>query len=160
MKRRALRKALRSALLAALTGAALLAAMSAHAQSYDAARARRDWVLNCMGCHTADGRGIPGKVPPLRDSLGHFVSLKDGREFIMRVPGASNSALSDAELANVLNWVLGTMNTQSRPAALAPFTADEVAAHRRPALTDVARVRARLVKELQAHGIDAVAEHY
>jgi mono/diheme cytochrome c family protein len=131
-----------------------------HAQSYDAARARQDWVLNCMGCHTSDGSGIPGKVPPLRDSLGHFVSLKDGREFVMRVPGASNSALSDAELANVLNWVLGTMNAQSRPASLKPYTADEIAAHRRPALTDVARVRARLVSELRENGVDTVPEHY
>jgi mono/diheme cytochrome c family protein len=144
----------------ALFSMLLLAALSCRAQSYDAARAREAWVLNCMGCHTADGRGIPGKVPPLRESLGHLVSLKDGREFVMRVPGASNSSLSDADLANVLNWVLGTMNAQSRPASLDPYTADEVAAHRRPALTDVARVRARLVKELQANGVNAVAEHY
>ena len=123
-------------------------------------RARESWVLNCMGCHTADGSGIPGKVPPLRDSLGHFVSLPEGREFVMRVPGAANSALSDAELANVLNWVLGTMNAQTRPASLKPYTADEIAVHRRPALTDVARVRARLVKQLQANGVQAVAEHY
>ncbi|KMZ13167.1 Cytochrome c in methylamine utilization cluster [Candidatus Burkholderia humilis] len=140
--------------------AMLPVASTCRAQSYDAARARGAWVLNCMGCHTADGRGIPGKVPPLCESLGHFVSLQDGREFVMRVPGASNSALSDADLANVLNWVLGTMNPQSRPASLKPYTADEVAAHRRPALTDVARVRARLVKELQANGVNAVAEHY
>lgn len=140
--------------------ATLLVALSCRAESFDAARAREAWALNCMGCHTADGRGIPGKVPPLRESLGHFVSLKEGREFVMRVPGASNSALNDAELANVLNWVLGTMNVQSRPASLAPYTADEIAAHRRPALTDVARVRAKLVKELQANGVDAVPEHY
>ncbi|WP_027209958.1 c-type cytochrome [Burkholderia sp. WSM2232] len=140
--------------------ATLLVALSSRAQSYDAARARENWVLNCMGCHTADGSGIPGKVPPLRDSLGHFVSLPEGREFVIRVPGAANSALSDAELANVLNWVLGTMNAQTRPASLRPYTADEIAAHRRPALTDVARVRAKLVRQLQANGVQAVAEHY
>ncbi|SAL55681.1 c-type cytochrome [Caballeronia humi] len=153
MKRRALRFAVSTAMLSC-------AATWSHAQSYDEARARQAWVLNCMGCHTADGSGIPGKVPPLRDSLGHFVSLKDGRDFVMRVPGASNSALSDAELANVLNWVLGTMNPQSRPASLAPYTADEIAAHRRPALTDVARVRAKLIRQLQENGVNAVPEHY
>jgi mono/diheme cytochrome c family protein len=128
--------------------------------TYDAARAKQDWVLNCMGCHTADGSGIPGKVPPLRESLGHFVSMPAGREFVMRVPGASNSALSDAELANVLNWVLGTMNAHSRPASFVPYTADEIAAHRRPALTDVARTRSKLVKQLQESGVTAVPEHY
>ncbi|SAK91891.1 cytochrome c, class I [Caballeronia fortuita] len=146
----------------AVVAAAMLAALSATAasQTYDAARARKDWVLNCMGCHTADGSGIPGKVPALRNSLGHFVSLAEGRQFVMRVPGAANSALNDAELANVLNWLLATMNEESRPASFKPYTADEVAAHRRPALTDVARARMKLVKELQENGVDAVPEHY
>ncbi|SAK71879.1 cytochrome c, class I [Caballeronia hypogeia] len=140
--------------------AALALVAASQAQAYDAARARQDWVLNCMGCHTADGSGIPGKVPPLRNSLGHFVSLPEGRQFVMSVPGASNSALNDAELANVLNWLLTTMNADSRPASFKPYTADEVAAHRRPALTDVARTRTKLVKQLQENGVNAVPEHY
>lgn len=148
------------AVLAAATIGVLALSAASQAQAQDAARARQDWVLNCMGCHTADGSGIPGKVPPLRDSLGHFVSLPEGRQFVMRVPGAANSALTDAELANVLNWLLATMNAQSRPAAFKPYTADEIAAHRRPALTDVARTRTKLVKELQENGVNAVPEHY
>jgi mono/diheme cytochrome c family protein len=148
------------AVLAAAMLAALASAAASQAQAYDAALARQDWVLNCMGCHTADGSGIPGKVPPLRNSLGHFVSLPQGREFVMRVPGAANSALSDAELANVLNWLLATMNEQSRPASFKPYTAEEIAAHRRPALTDVARTRTKLVKALQENGVNAVPEHY
>ncbi|SPB13246.1 cytochrome C [Caballeronia novacaledonica] len=143
---------------AVLAAFALVAA--SQAQAYDEARARQDWVLNCMGCHTADGSGIPGKVPALRESLGHFVSLPDGRRFVMSVPGASNSALSDAELANVLNWLLATMNEHSRPTSFKPYTAEEIAAHRRPALTDVARTRMKLVKELQENGVNAVPEHY
>ncbi|MDR5747354.1 cytochrome c [Caballeronia sp. LZ029] len=145
---------------AALPALFMAAAPQAQAQEYDAPRARQDWVLNCMGCHTADGSGIPGKVPALRNSLGHFVSLPEGRQFVMRVPGAANSALNDAELANVLNWLLATMNEQSRPASFKPYTAEEIAAHRRPALTDVARTRMKLVKELQENGVDAVPEHY
>jgi mono/diheme cytochrome c family protein len=148
------------AVLAAAMLAALFIADASQAQAYDAARARQDWVLNCMGCHTADGSGIPGKVPALRNSLGHFVSLPEGRQFVMRVPGAANSALNDAELANVLNWLLATMNEQSRPASFKPYTAGEIAVHRRPALTDVARTRMKLVKELQENGVNAVPEHY
>ncbi|MFM0325947.1 c-type cytochrome [Caballeronia glebae] len=148
------------AVLAAATVAALSMAAASQTQAYDATRARQDWVLNCMGCHTADGSGIPGKVPALRNSLGHFVSLPEGRQFVMRVPGAANSALNDAELANVLNWLLATMNEQSRPASFKPYTAEEIAAHRRPALTDVARTRMKLVKELQENGVNAVPEHY
>ncbi|BAO88748.1 c-type cytochrome [Caballeronia cordobensis] len=148
------------AVIAAAMLAALGSAAASQAQAQDAARARQDWVLNCMGCHTADGSGIPGKVPPLRESLGHFVSLPEGRTFVMRVPGAANSALNDADLANVLNWLLTTMNEQSRPASFRPYTAEEIAAHRRPALTDVARTRTKLVKELQENGVNAVPEHY
>ncbi|WP_423250295.1 c-type cytochrome [Burkholderia cenocepacia] len=126
----------------------------------DAALARQHWVLNCMGCHTATGGGIPGKVPPLANSLGYFTHVPAGREYVMRVPGASNSALSDRELADVLNWVLTTMNRDALPRDFKPYTAAEVAAHRRPALSDVATERAGLVRALQARGIDGVTDRY
>jgi hypothetical protein len=71
-----------------------LTAAPVHAEgAADAALARQHWVLNCMGCHTATGDGIPGKVPPLANSLGYFTHLPAGRENEMRVPGATNSAL-------------------------------------------------------------------
>ncbi|RDU96238.1 c-type cytochrome [Trinickia dinghuensis] len=129
-------------------------------RGYDAASAKQAWVLNCMGCHTADAHGIPGKVPPLTGELGHFVRLPQGREFVMRVPGASNSALSDADLANVLNWLIDTRNTQTKPANFKPYTAEEIAAKRRPALTHVAEHRAALVERLRKAGDNAVADGY
>ncbi|WP_371128415.1 c-type cytochrome [Burkholderia dolosa] len=149
-----------------LFAAAFVCAMVARAHAgdvanvADAALAQQHWVLNCMGCHTATGGGIPGKVPPLANSLGYFTHLPAGREYVMRVPGASNSALSDRELADVLNWVLTTMNRDALPRDFKPYTADEVAAQRRPALADVATVRARLVRALHERGIDGVAERY
>ncbi|RQS25271.1 cytochrome c [Burkholderia sp. Bp8992] len=145
-----------------LAGAAAVAVASpAHADgAADAALARQHWVLNCMGCHTATGGGIPGKVPPLANSLGYFTHLPAGREYVMRVPGASNSALSDRELADVLNWVLTTMNRDALPRDFTPYTAAEIAAHRRPAFSDVATMRAGLVRELHERGIDGVADRY
>ncbi|WP_241011776.1 cytochrome c [Burkholderia sp. Ac-20392] len=145
-----------------LAGAVVgLAAAPAHAEgAADTALARQHWVLNCMGCHTATGGGIPGKVPPLANSLGYFTHLPAGREYVMRVPGASNSALSDQDLADVLNWVLTTMNRDALPRDFKPYTAAEVAAHRRPAFSDVATVRAGLVRALQARGIDGVTDRY
>nr|WP_229278368.1 MULTISPECIES: cytochrome c [Burkholderia cepacia complex] len=148
-------------LLVAAVAGAFAAPASAQADgTADAALARQHWVLNCMGCHTATGGGIPGKVPPLANSLGYFTHLPAGREYVMRVPGASNSALSDRELADVLNWVLTTMNRDALPRDFKPYTAAEVAAHRRPALSDVATVRAGLVRALQTRGIDGVADRY
>ncbi|AYQ41379.1 cytochrome C [Burkholderia aenigmatica] len=145
-----------------LAGAVVgLTAAPAHADgAANAALARQHWVLNCMGCHTATGGGIPGKVPPLANSLGYFTHLPAGREYVMRVPGASNSALSDQDLADVLNWVLTTMNHDALPRDFKPYTAAEVAAHRRPAFSDVATVRAGLVRALQARGIDGVTDRY
>ena len=140
---------------------ACAASLPAYAQqSADAALAQQHWVLNCMGCHTATGAGIPGKVPPLAHSLGYFEHLPEGREYVTRVPGASNSALSDAELADVLNWLLTTMNHDVLPKDFKPYTAAEVAAHRRPALTDVATVRAGLIRELHERGITGIQDRY
>ncbi len=150
---------LSSALVVAVATCAIAA--PAHADgAADATLARQHWVLNCMGCHTATGGGIPGKVPPLANSLGYFTHLPAGREYVMRVPGASNSALSDQDLADVLNWVLTTMNRDALPRDFKPYTADEIAARRRPAFSDVATVRARLVRELHERGIDGVSERY
>ncbi|WP_233849215.1 c-type cytochrome [Paraburkholderia sp. HD33-4] len=151
--------ALFSAVLAVCAG---MSGVAAHAQErgYNAASAREAWVLNCMGCHTGDAHGIAGKVPPLTGELGHFVRLAEGREFVMRVPGASNSSLSDAELANVLNWLMDTRNADTKPVDFRPYTAQEVAAKRRPALTDVAKHRAALIESLRKSGDTAVKDQY
>lgn len=145
----------------AVAAAACAIAVPAHADGVtDATLARQHWVLNCMGCHTATGGGIPGKVPPLANSLGYFTHLPAGREYVMRVPGASNSALSDQDLADVLNWVLTTMNRDALPRDFKPYTAAEVAARRRPAFSDVATVRAGLVRALHERGIEGVSDRY
>ncbi|MBN3756772.1 cytochrome c [Paraburkholderia sp. Tr-20389] len=133
----------------------------ANAQSPgDTSLAQQHWVLNCMGCHTATGGGISGKVPPLANSLGYFEHLPAGREYVMRVPGASNSALSDQELADVLNWLLTTKNRDALPKDFKPYTAAELSAHRRPAYSDVATVRAGLIRDLHERGIKGVADRY
>lgn len=140
---------------------ACTASIAAHAQQGTVATlAQQHWVLNCMGCHTATGAGIAGKVPPLANALGYFEHLPEGREYLMRVPGASNSALSDQQLADVLNWLLTTMNGDLLPKDFKPYTAAEVAAHRRPAFDDVATIRARLIRELHERGITGIQDRY
>ena len=51
------------------------------------------------------------------------------------------------------------MNRDALPRDFKPYTAAEVAAHH-PALSDVATVRAGLVRALQARGIDGVTDRY
>lgn len=124
--------------------AALLAPLAAAA----APDPRIDYLLQCQGCHREDGGGTPGAVPPLAGSVGRFLRVAGGREYLVRVPGSSQSPLDDARLAAVLNWMLVRFDPDALPADFAPFTAEEVARVRRPPLVDVAGERRRLLAAL------------
>ncbi len=113
-------------------------------------QARVNFLLHCAACHLPDGHGSPGTVPDLREYLGEFAQHPDSRSFIARVPGASGAPVSDAELAQVLNWILITMNGDQLRADFRPYTADEVAVYRRDTLIDVKPVRQALIKKLAA----------
>jgi len=110
-----------------------------------------NYMLHCMGCHTAEGRGEAGRVPSVRDTLVPFANMAEGRKFLVQVPGSAQSRLSDAELAEVLNWMINNLSASPRraprrgPPAFTRFTETEVAAYRRTPLVAVSTVRARLV---------------
>lgn len=105
-----------------------------------------DYLLHCQGCHLPDGRGKPGAVPSLVDSIGRFAALPGGRAFLVRVPGSAQSPLDDASLAALLNWMVRRFGPV--PAEFQPFGAAEVARVRRPPLTEVAATRRALLEEL------------
>jgi hypothetical protein len=104
-----------------------------------------DYVMHCRGCHGPDGQGAPGGAPDLRGNVGRFLELNGGREYLIRVPGTSQSELDDARTAALLNWLLHEFDPAATAADFAPFTAAEVSAHRRPVLLDPAAERARLL---------------
>ena len=116
--------------------------MTSRVASADAAF---DYTLHCQGCHLEDGRGTAPDVPALRDTLGKLVAQPGGREYITRVPGASQAPISDARLAAVLNWVLQAFNAKTLPSGFAPYTAEEIARGRRQVLVDPKRRRAEIV---------------
>jgi len=62
-----------------------------------------NYMLQCMGCHTPDGSGEPGRVPSIRDTVLPFARLPAGRRYLVQVPGAAQSTLSDVELAALIN---------------------------------------------------------
>jgi mono/diheme cytochrome c family protein len=101
-----------------------------------------NYALQCMGCHTPDGSGTPGRVPAIRDTLLPFARAPDGRKFLVQVPGSSQSMLTNAELAAVLNWMIETF---SGTKAFAHFTAAEVARYRPQTLVHVRAERERLL---------------
>ncbi|MCZ8392237.1 c-type cytochrome [Achromobacter xylosoxidans] len=115
--------------------------------------ARADYILQCAGCHRVDGRGsTPHGIPDFRNSVGAFTHLPAGREYLIRVPGAAYSQLNNAELANVLNWLLHTFSPAQLPAGFRPYTESEVAAARPRRYADVVPVRHGLARELGALG--------
>jgi mono/diheme cytochrome c family protein len=115
----------------------------------DAAAARVHYMLECQGCHLADGAGSPPAVPPLRGVVGRFLQLPGGREYLIRVPGSAQSPLSDAELAAVLNWIIREFGPAEVASDFAAFSAEEVARHRKRPLLEVEAVRTELLRELE-----------
>jgi mono/diheme cytochrome c family protein len=111
------------------------------------------YTLNCWGCHKPRAEGIPGAVPRLADSMADFLQVPGGREYLVEVPGVAASALSDAEVAQVLNWLLFTFNKAEMPSNFTPYTAAEVAKYRPHQLVRITETRDTLVKRLKAKGI-------
>jgi len=118
----------------------------------NAANPAQDYALNCMGCHGTEAQGIPGKVPPLANALSRFMRSPEGRNYVLRVPGAANSALSNEQLAAVLNWLVVTYDSSATPTQPAPFTSSEVAAVRHQPLLSVLATRSAVVHNLATTG--------
>jgi mono/diheme cytochrome c family protein len=112
----------------------------------------QDYALHCMGCHGANAQGVPGKVPPLAHSLARFMNNAEGRRYVLRVPGAANSMLSDARLAAVLNWVVAQFDADHLGSAIPQFGEQEVAANRHTPMAGVLATRAAVLKDLAAGG--------
>lgn len=114
---------------------------------------QQDYMLYCMGCHGTQAEGVPGKVPPLAHALGRYMRSPDGRNYVLRVPGAASSVLSDAQLAAVLNWLAQTFDGEDLAQSGAPlFTTAEVTGARRSPLPSVLATRREVVRALELTG--------
>jgi len=126
----------------AIATVALLAAARA-----DAYTPSVDYALNCQGCHRGDGSGTPGSIPPLLDSVSRFLAVPGGREYLAQVPGVAQAPLDDAALAAVMNWLLRRFDAAHLPEDFVPYAAAEIGRLRARPLTDVEKVRTRLLDE-------------
>jgi hypothetical protein len=107
-----------------------------------------DYALHCRGCHGPTGQGAPGAVPSFQGELAKFLALPGGREYLVRVPGTSQSELSDARIAELLNWMVVEFDPEHAACGFTPYTPVEVARLRRPPLVDVESVRRELVEAM------------
>jgi hypothetical protein len=94
---------------------------------------------------------VPGKIPPLAGALARYMRLPAGRDYVLRVPGAANSVLSDERLAAVLNW-LATTYAPAGETPPAAFSLEEVTRIRHTPLADVQATRREVVRALSASG--------
>lgn len=115
------------------------------------------YLLNCWGCHGSHGEGIKGTAPPLI-GLGDFLKASGGRAYLIEVPGVSLSALNDAQIATVMNWILEDLGTNHLPRDFPPYTADEVHRLRAIRLTELSKTRRALLDQLVAIKVRASAE--
>ena len=118
-------------------------------QADGAAAPRVNYILHCQGCHLADGSGTPGKVPALKNEAGRFLQVAGGREYLVQVPGTSQSALTDSEVAAVLNWILDNFSKDQLPADFVPYSTEEISHFRHQPLANVSAVRSELMARIQ-----------
>ena len=114
-------------------------------------RARVNYMLNCQGCHGPSGQGTEdGTVPTMTNFVGHFFKVAGGREFLVRVPGSANAALTDNRLAEVLNWMVQKISREELPDDFTPYTAREVGEYRQFPLQDVIHTREKLIEAIDS----------
>jgi mono/diheme cytochrome c family protein len=131
--------------------AALLVTGSALAAS--AGPARINYLLHCSGCHQQDGTGsVENGIPDMKGHVGHFLRTPEGRAFLVQVPGTSQAALNDADIAQLLNWMVVALSRNEVPADFLPYSTEEVARLRANRLDDVPGYRAGVVGRLKQMG--------
>jgi Cytochrome c len=111
------------------------------------------YTLNCSGCHGAQGLGVPEAGVPNLNDAGRYVRTSLGREYLIQVPGLSQSRLDDATVARLLNWVLQEFSANRLPADFRPYTAAEVTRFRSDKASDPVKRRAAILAELRRRGL-------
>lgn len=123
----------------------------ARAMLVDPELAEDDYVEQCAGCHGVRGSSVPAHLPELKDRVGWFMCTPAARAYLLRLPNVAHSRLTDnAQLADMMNYVVFVLGGQSAPAGTKPFTAAEVAYERQFALTSgsLKAERLRLANEV------------
>ena len=140
------------ALLAVPLVASLSACGAAEAEaSAPANSVQVDYMLQCQGCHLPGGEGFPDKdVPRLAGEMGKLLNVEGGRAYLVQVPGAASSDLSDERLANVLNWMVQEFSPGQAPADFKPYDGAEIARLRAQPLLGTRAVRAALMTKVSA----------
>jgi hypothetical protein len=111
-----------------------------------AASPRINYLLYCSGCHRPAGEGNPPNVPTLHGELGRMMSIEQMRGYLARVPGSAHAPITNAELAEVLNWILEEFSANTLPENFKKLSVEEVTEARSQILADPNKYRANYWK--------------
>ncbi len=136
--------------------AVLLAGIIAVPTAQGGESPHNNYMIHCQGCHLADGAGTPPDVPSFAGQLDMFLQVDGGRAYLVQVPGTTNAPLDDAEIAELLNWMLARFSEQTLPADFVPYSEQEVARYRGELLLDPAAKRQALLAALPVRPCDVV----
>jgi mono/diheme cytochrome c family protein len=108
---------------------------------------QRIFKERCVLCHQEDARGAAGVAPSLVGTLVPYLASADGKRYLSQIlisgmigpidteghkfngmMPSFRADLSDAEIAAVINYVLGTFNGVSDAGATTPVAPEDVAA--------------------------------
>jgi len=144
-----------------LAAASLLATPAAAAAPNGAAI----FTARCIACHQADATGADGLAPSLAGTLKDHLASGEGKQYLSQIlvsgmAGRIESQgrvvvgmmpnfradLTDAEIAAVVNYVLGHFNGVASAGPAAPITPAAVAAARdaAPTPTDTRKLREKI----------------
>ena len=138
----------RSFLRVIMAGIILSAAVPAQA-----ADARYLYRLHCSGCHGLEGGGHPeAGVPFLGNSIARIVSHPDGKRYLMSVPGVRNSFATDAELSEILEYVVNVLGKERNEPEL-QISEQEIGLLRAATLESAPAIRRRISADLKGVGV-------
>lgn len=119
-----------SAAPAAASTSPSTAASGSGAYSYDAAKGQSLFTANCSACHQTTGEGVPGAFPPLKSNAAvdspdptlHIHTVLQGAHGVTIGGVAYGSVmppfagqLSDADIANIINYERSSWGNHARP---------------------------------------------
>lgn len=114
------------------------APQAAAVDGYDAAKGEQLYAANCAGCHQASGEGLPAIFPPLKGNgavndddptthihvvlFGLGGATVDGIGYASEMP-AFGASLTDADIANIINYERSTWGNHGTPVTTADIAA-------------------------------------
>jgi cytochrome c oxidase cbb3-type subunit II len=109
------------------------------ANGYDAAKGKALFTANCAACHQSNGEGLPGAFPALKgnaavndaDATAHIRAVLHGLQganvggivYSSQMPAFGNT-LSDAEIANIINYERASWGNHGRSVTTGQVTAE------------------------------------